>query len=104
MLESLCWGKVQTTQDSLEKWKRGIPWSLLSERFQDAVEMTRELGVQCTWIDSLFIIQDDPEDWEREFCAGWAPSTVTLTLLLRRLLQLTGMVDAPEILTQVQTN
>jgi hypothetical protein len=30
------------------------------------VEVTRALGIQFLWIDSLCIIQDDPEDWERE--------------------------------------
>lgn len=30
----------------------------------DAVEVTRRIGVQYLWIDSLCIIQDDRNDWE----------------------------------------
>jgi hypothetical protein len=34
--------------------------------FQDAVIVTRTLGVRYLWIDSLCICQDDLRDWERE--------------------------------------
>lgn len=38
----------------------------LSKTFQDAVEVVRDLGLSYIWIDSLCIIQDDNDDWERE--------------------------------------
>jgi len=38
----------------------------LPKTFQDAVRFAREFGVQYLWIDSLCIIQNDPEDWARE--------------------------------------
>ncbi|OJD33303.1 het domain protein pin-c2 [Diplodia corticola] len=38
----------------------------MSKTFQDAVHMARKLGFRYLWIDSLCIIQDDPQDWERE--------------------------------------
>jgi hypothetical protein len=37
-----------------------------SKTFQDAVIVTRHLGFRYLWIDSLCIIQDDKQDWERE--------------------------------------
>lgn len=42
--------------------------SELPKTFQDAVKVTRELGVLYLWIDSLCIIQygDGGEDWKRE--------------------------------------
>ena len=65
---SHCWGKkhiVTTTKATLEQRKLEVPWLLLSRTFQDAITITRELGIRYIWIDSLCIIQDDKEDWER---------------------------------------
>lgn len=44
----------------------GIPVSSLPRTFRDAVTATRALGLRYLWIDSLCIVQDDPEDWARE--------------------------------------
>ncbi|KAK1524235.1 uncharacterized protein CCOS01_09322 [Colletotrichum costaricense] len=38
----------------------------LSKTFQDAVLVTRRLGIKYIWIDSLCIIQDSKLDWETE--------------------------------------
>lgn len=38
----------------------------MPKTFQDAVTITRNLGIQYLWIDSLCIIQDSVEDWARE--------------------------------------
>lgn len=38
----------------------------LPPNFQDAIMITKELGYQYLWIDSLCIIQDSPEDWRAE--------------------------------------
>lgn len=45
---------------------KGINWDALPQTFQDAVIMTRALGIWYLWINSLYIIQDDEEDlrWE----------------------------------------
>jgi hypothetical protein len=43
-----------------------IPMTILPQTFRDAISITRRLGVQYLWIDSLCIIQDSEEDWERE--------------------------------------
>ncbi|KAF3800238.1 hypothetical protein GCG54_00003766 [Colletotrichum gloeosporioides] len=38
----------------------------LPQTFQDAIKVTRSLGIGYLWIDSLCIVQDDPEDWKME--------------------------------------
>lgn len=66
---SHCWGKTQheiTTKANYALRKTAIPVEDLSRTFQDAVWIARRLGVGYLWIDSLCIIQDDPEDWDRE--------------------------------------
>jgi hypothetical protein len=73
---SHCWGSLSddekkeycTTQDNIDRRLRGFSLSELPKTFQDAVKVTRELGVLYLWIDSLCIIQyeDDGEDWKRE--------------------------------------
>ncbi|KAI1756781.1 heterokaryon incompatibility protein-domain-containing protein [Xylaria castorea] len=46
--------------------ERIIEISALPNTFQDAIHVTRGLGVLHLWIDSLCIIQDDKDDWNRE--------------------------------------
>lgn len=63
------WGTEEPfalTQECMEQMTRDIPWASIPRTFQDAVKITRELGVDYVWIDSLCIIQDDREDWRRE--------------------------------------
>lgn len=43
-----------------------IPWYTLTKTFQDAIYVTRYLGYQYLWIDSLCIMQDDPNDWANQ--------------------------------------
>ena len=66
---SHCWGeKVPITTSTLTLPARlvEIPFNTLPSTFQDAVIITRRLGVKCLWIDSLCIIQDSLSDWEKE--------------------------------------
>ena len=66
---SHCWGRsqcIKTTRSTYDKWKSGVPWSMLPRTYQDAIVITRRLGIHYIWIDSLCIIQDDSADWERE--------------------------------------
>lgn len=58
--------KFCTYKGNIEKLKRGINVSDLPKTFQDAVSITRDLGIQYLWIDSLCIIQDDENDWDME--------------------------------------
>ena len=66
---SHCWGAFQplkTTKETLPKFKDNIPWDELPKTFQDAVNVTRWLGLRYLWIDSLCIIQDDQNDWQEQ--------------------------------------
>ncbi|KAL1795415.1 hypothetical protein ACET3X_005639 [Alternaria dauci] len=63
------WGgtnSLLTTAETLKPFHTSIAWDLLPRTFRDAIEIARELDVGYIWIDSLCIIQDDPEDWELE--------------------------------------
>jgi hypothetical protein len=44
----------------------GIADSELCKTFKDAIIIAKHLGLQYIWIDSLCIVQDNPEDWQRE--------------------------------------
>src|SRR5579862_1068655 len=69
---SHCWGtaKFLTLETSnIDEFRLGIPWERLSRTFQDAIITTARLGFSYIWIDSLCIIQDSKEDWERESLA-----------------------------------
>ncbi|PVH70864.1 HET-domain-containing protein, partial [Cadophora sp. DSE1049] len=66
---SHCWGSeelLKTEKGSFSTRTEGIMWEDLPKTFQDAVTMTRALGVRYLWIDSLCIVQDDKDDWRRE--------------------------------------
>ncbi|KAL8992586.1 MAG: hypothetical protein Q9169_006984 [Polycauliona sp. 2 TL-2023] len=67
---SHCWGvipdKVVLTQNIFEAWQRMIPDEALMPTFKDAIKVTRSLGMQYLWIDSICIIQDSQSDWLHE--------------------------------------
>ncbi|KAJ4387278.1 hypothetical protein N0V93_007867 [Gnomoniopsis smithogilvyi] len=69
---SHCWGKAGdkghfcTSKLNIEERKAHISYEELPASFQDAVRVTRSLGVRYLWIDSLCIIQGDDEDWATE--------------------------------------
>jgi hypothetical protein len=67
---SYCWGKgstlLKTTQSTLETFKDHIPWEKLPRTLQDAVVITRKIGLKFLWIDCLCIVQDSRSDWEIE--------------------------------------
>lgn len=63
------WGKTATLTTTIETLKERMQCILLSEMpksFRDAVIVTRRLGIQYLWIDSLCILQDSATDWENE--------------------------------------
>jgi hypothetical protein len=60
------WGHQEfltTIRSNFEEMTTGINRSALPATFQDAMTITRNLGIRYLWIDSLCIIQDSPEDW-----------------------------------------
>lgn len=68
---SHCWGPpskrpIRTIQFNIEEHRKRIKFQDLSRTFQDAVEVARDLKISYIWIDSLCIIQDSGDDWERE--------------------------------------
>jgi hypothetical protein len=68
---SHCWGKgeqIKTTPQTYETHLKGIEYDKLSQTFKDAVLITRSLGSRYLWIDSLCIIQEQPDlsDWVME--------------------------------------
>lgn len=69
---SHCWGDgskiLKTTKSNVDDYYRAIPWNTLPKTFQQAITITRLLGLRYVWIDRLCIIQDDQSDFEVE-CA-----------------------------------
>jgi hypothetical protein len=66
---SHCWGKakpLRLTKESLARLQQAIPTEEFPPLFHDAVILARRLKIPYLWVDSLCIIQDDHEDWERE--------------------------------------
>ncbi len=66
---SYCWGDpppLKTERATLGDRLRHIPYDSLPSVFKDAVRVARATGIGYLWIDSLCILQDDPEDWRRE--------------------------------------
>ncbi|KAF2833836.1 HET-domain-containing protein [Ophiobolus disseminans] len=65
------WGNVaidcKTTKRNLTQYTNiGISWDQLPRTFQEAVQVTAALDIRYLWIDSLCIVQDDEQDWQRE--------------------------------------
>jgi hypothetical protein len=66
---SYCWGidqPIKTTKSTLFQHMSNISVSVLPETLQHAILVTRRLGIRYLWVDSLCIIQDDPEDISKE--------------------------------------
>jgi hypothetical protein len=63
------WGSGQpfcTLISSLARHQIGIDIADLPKTYQDAIKVSRALDIQYLWIDSLCILQDSVQDWERE--------------------------------------
>jgi hypothetical protein len=81
---SHCWGDSKpaiTTRSTLNERTKQIPFSWLPKTFQDAIRITRAIGIRYLWIDSLCIIQDSLEDWREESAKMgqiYAQSTLTI--------------------------
>lgn len=68
---SHCWSAsnpLVTNSHNFNAHLYRIAFTALPKTFQDAVIVTRRMGLKYLWIDSLCIIQDSRNDWERE-CA-----------------------------------
>lgn len=59
---SHCWGSGRhftTETTNLNERMKGMKWESLPKTFQDAISVTRKLGIRYLWIDSVCILQDD---------------------------------------------
>lgn len=68
MVLSHCWGgevPLQLKQNNVAQFQIAIT-AALPKTFSDAIDVARSLGKQYIWIDSLCIVQDSTEDWQRE--------------------------------------
>ncbi|KAF8860776.1 HET-domain-containing protein [Acephala macrosclerotiorum] len=66
---SHCWGAkkfLTLKKTNITVFQRHIPAEAITKTFYDAIAISRYLGLQYLWIDSLCIVQDDPDDWFRE--------------------------------------
>jgi len=63
------WGSAevfQLTLHTISEMVDSIPVTALPKTFQEAFEFAKRLGFRYMWIDSLCIIQDSIEDWQKE--------------------------------------
>jgi Heterokaryon incompatibility protein (HET) len=69
---SYCWGSAEdrklpiTTRSNLLKQSSLIQYGKMPRAFQDAIDITRQLGIKYLWIDSLCIIQGFEGGWEEQ--------------------------------------
>ena len=66
---SHCWGghcKTSLTTSSLAKFQTGIHLNTLPRTFQEAVLLTRKVGIRYLWIDALCIVQDSHQEWSHQ--------------------------------------
>ncbi|KAF9697271.1 hypothetical protein EKO04_004797 [Ascochyta lentis] len=66
---SHCWGSgpLHTlTKRCIQEYRENIPVSELAKTFTDAFQATLDLQISYIWIDSLCIIQDSTDDWNKE--------------------------------------
>ncbi|KAF6821784.1 hypothetical protein CPLU01_12397 [Colletotrichum plurivorum] len=85
---SHCWGGAISpllTTDTILAFQEHIDVPDLPANFRDTIVITRNLGIQFLWIDSLCIQQDSKRDWEMEskkMSLVYRNSTVTISALL----------------------
>lgn len=68
---SHCWGTsmpeaAKTTTANLAQHHDTIDYSTLPFTFRDCIDIARRIGIRHVWIDSVCIIQDSGEDWNKE--------------------------------------
>ncbi|KAK2028969.1 heterokaryon incompatibility protein [Colletotrichum zoysiae] len=69
---SHCWGQLKEKerfclyQRNHSELEVQIGFDRLPKTFRDAIMVTRGLGIEYIWIDTLCIIQDDANDWVKE--------------------------------------
>ncbi|KAF7956151.1 hypothetical protein EAE96_005071 [Botrytis aclada] len=63
------WGSrkpIVLTSENIGQLTKEISLKILPKTFKDAINITQRLGIDFLWIDTLCIIQDDDDDWQKE--------------------------------------
>ena len=66
---SYCWGagnQVILTKSNIDDRRARIESASLPKTIQDALVITRNIGLKYLWVDALCILQDSATDWETE--------------------------------------
>ena len=66
---SYCWGGPQqltTTTSTIDAKIEGISSESFPRTIQDAIFVTKKLGIRYLWVDALCIVQDDEDDKRQE--------------------------------------
>jgi hypothetical protein len=83
---SYCWGRtgnITTTKGNIASMLAGIPLIVLPQTIKEAVQVTKHLGIDNLWVDSLCIIQDSQEDWIQQaalMCDIYTNATVVIAV------------------------
>ncbi|KAI0490472.1 heterokaryon incompatibility protein-domain-containing protein [Xylaria cf. heliscus] len=81
---SHCWGTIELLKlqkKNHDSFLEKIDENELCKTFKDTIHIARHIGLEYLWIDSLCIIQDDPEDWIREsanMCDVYGGSSINI--------------------------
>lgn len=85
---SYAWGgkdQYRLTAETQEVLKAGVGPETFAKTIQDAIAITRELGVDYLWIDALCIRQDSYVDWDEQSAKmGQIYENACLTLIASR--------------------
>jgi hypothetical protein len=63
------WGsgkQSETRKENVIERSKDLKTSDFPKTLQDAIKITRTLGIEYIWIDRICIVQDDKEDWAKE--------------------------------------
>ncbi|KAJ8114074.1 hypothetical protein OPT61_g3953 [Boeremia exigua] len=52
-------GLPRTTTETIQSYKEGIPWTAMPIALQEAIVLTRALGIRWLWVDALCLVHDD---------------------------------------------
>ncbi|KAH6716959.1 putative tol protein [Leptodontidium sp. MPI-SDFR-AT-0119] len=96
---SYCWGDPPhpfvTTADLIQDPSQR-DWSQLPATIQDAIRVTRALGLRYLWVDSLCIIQDDESDMMNQIqLMGMIYKNATVTIAAARSPDTPELPDEP---------
>lgn len=75
---SHCWGPHgpqsagRLLQSNLDSLRVSVPPEIVPKTFADTFFIASSLGIDYVWIDSLCILQDSREDWNRNAAFMWA--------------------------------